>query len=270
MTTRQVEQLIDKAHQKGAEQITFTGGEPTIRKDIIHLVNYANKLGFKTIMFTTNARMLSYYDFAKKLVDSGANKFMISLHAHNKELYQKLSRVDGFTQAVQGIKNIVKLNQQICASFVVNRLNYKILPEYAEFLPTIGIRDLLQMTYVMPCGGNLRINKANIPRFSEAVPYIKKTIDIKDNIGIKDMIVMDVPLCFLVGYEKYINEFSIPHMEIYAANPEHSTEDYNLRRKINKSKPNKCKPCRYYEICEGAWPEYFEIYGDEEFKAIKE
>lgn len=270
MTTSQVKLIIKKATGKGAEQITFTGGEPTIRSDIFELVSYAKGLGFSTIMFTTNARMLSYKQFAAKLMDLGVNKYMISLHAHTKELYAKLTQVpDGFDQAVQGIRNVASQNQDICASFVVNRHNYRILPEYARFLPDIGITRLLQMTYVMPCGGDIRLNSRNIPCLTDASPFIKRTIDIRESLGIAEMIVMDVPFCFLHGYEKHINELNIPHMEIHAANPEHSTDDYNLRRKANKVKPKQCRTCRHDAVCEGVWPEYAEIYGFEELKPVR-
>ncbi|MFH1510423.1 MAG: radical SAM protein [Candidatus Woesearchaeota archaeon] len=268
MTTNQVKLIIKEAAGKGAEQLTFTGGEPTIRKDIFDLVSYAKSLGFKTIMFTTNARMLSYYPFAKKLTEVGVNKYMISLHAHTNELYAKLTQTGGFDQAVQGIRNIVSLQQKICASFVVNKHNYRILPEYARFLVTIGITSLLQMTYVMPCGGDLRLNSQNIPSLTDATPFIKRTIDLRESIGIAEMIVMDVPFCFLQGYEKHINELNIPHMEIHAANPEHSTDDYNLRRKTNKVKPRQCRTCRHDAVCEGVWPEYAEIYGFEELVPV--
>ena len=269
MTTEEVKRLVKDAHDKGAEQITFTGGEPTIRKDMAELVSYAKELGFKTIMFTTNGRMFSYIPYAEQMVRLGVNKFMVSLHAHNDELYTKLTRVKGgFQQVLDGIKNLQKLNQPICASFVVNAHNYAILEEYARFLASNGITELLQMTYVMPSGGDLELNRQNIPQFTKAVPYIKRVIDSSEETGLKDIIVMDVPICFMLGYERYINEFSIPDMEIHAPNPEHVCEDYNARRRTHKMKPEQCAGCRHDSICEGIWPEYFEIYGGREFKPI--
>ena len=93
MKTDKVKKLIRNAKKRGAKQVTFTGGEPTLRKDIFELVGYAEGIGFETIMFTTNGRIFAYMDFTKKLVDLGANKFMISLHAHTtKCLSYKSSR----------------------------------------------------------------------------------------------------------------------------------------------------------------------------------
>jgi len=269
MDTKQVKRLIKDSAEKGAEQLTFTGGEPTIRPDILELVKYAKSFRFKTIMFTTNGRMLAYHDFTQKIVDAGVNKFMVSLHAHNRELYAKITQSEeGFDQVVAGIKNIIKLKQDLCVSFVVSKHNYMILPEYVRFISNFGDIELMQMTYVMPCGGDKKLNMKNIPKLSDAAPYVKKVLDMKGH-SIKDFIVMDMPICFLQRYERYINEFNIPDMEVHAANPEHSSEDYNLRRRTKKVKPEQCKACKHYEVCEGVWPEYLDIYRADELKPIR-
>jgi MoaA/NifB/PqqE/SkfB family radical SAM enzyme len=270
MDTKQVKALIRDAHEKGAEQITFTGGEPTIREDMPQLVKYSKKLGFRTIMFTTNGRRFAYFKYAKSMVELGVNKFMVSLHAHNDELYTRLTNSPGgFQQVLDGIKNLQKLDQLICASFVVNKHNYGILPDYAQFLADNEITELLQLTYVMPAGGDRELNKKNIPRFTDAVPKMKQVIDSMQQTGIKDIIVMDVPICFMQGYEQYINEFSIPDMQIHAPNPEHQTEDYNERRKSHKMKPKQCLACKHDALCEGIWPEYHDLYGGDELIPVR-
>jgi radical SAM protein with 4Fe4S-binding SPASM domain len=270
MSTKEVKRLIKNAKNKDAKQITFTGGEPTLRKDIFELVKFAKSLEFETIMFTTNGRRFAYMDFTKKIVDAGGNKFMISLHAHNKKLNFYLTRVkESFDQTIQGIKNLKKLNQDMVASFVVMKPNYRILPEYAKFISNLGITKTLQLTFVMPFGEAGINHKEILPRYSKACEYVKKTIDIKDKLGIQDIIVMDVPACFLQGYESYINEFNIPNMEIIAPDPRHSSEDYNLKRRENKIKPNQCKKCKHYKICEGVWHEYIDLFGDKEFVPVR-
>jgi hypothetical protein len=91
----------------------------------------------------------------------------------------------------------------------------------------------------------------------------------KDSLQIKDFIVMDVPVCFMLGYEHYINEFNIPDMEVHAPNPEHSSHDYNKKRRFNKRKPPKCKACKDFDSCEGVWPEYLDIHGEVDIIPVK-
>ena len=269
MTTSEIKKLVKEAADRGAKQISLTGGEPTIRKDIFEVCKYANSFDFETIMFTTNGRMLSYIDFIKKLNNYGVNKFMISLPAHTDEMYKEITKTDGFQQVIDGIKNVVKLDLSLCVSFVVCNQNYYILPEFAKYLENLTDIELLQMTFVMPCGPDMSLNKKNIPKLSKAAENIKKVIDKNDFSKIRDIIVMDVPICFLIGYERYINEFNIPDMEVHAPNPEHSSDDYNKRRRTNKKKPEQCKKCKYDNICEGVWPQYLELHGNSEIKPVE-
>ncbi|MFQ6084530.1 MAG: methyltransferase domain-containing protein [Candidatus Aminicenantia bacterium] len=64
---KKIKKLIDEASELGATRLHTTGGEPIIRKDILEIVNYAKKLGFKKITLDTNGRMFSYKDFCEDL-----------------------------------------------------------------------------------------------------------------------------------------------------------------------------------------------------------
>ena len=102
------------------------------------------------------------------------------------QLNAYLTRVpESFEQTVKGIKNLYKLDQNLVASFVVMKPNYKILPEYAKFISKLGIKKTLQMTFVMPFGEAVVNQKEILPKYSKAAPYIKKVIDIKDKIESK-------------------------------------------------------------------------------------
>ena len=79
--TAQVKQDLELARKNGAEKIVFTGGEPTIRKDILNLVAYAKKIGFSDILIITNGRMCSYPEFMDKLVANGLTSLCFSLQA---------------------------------------------------------------------------------------------------------------------------------------------------------------------------------------------
>jgi len=266
--TAKVKDLIRQARENGSIEINFTGGEPTIRQDLLELVDYAREKGFKTIMITTNGRMLSYEDFAQELATRGVNKYMISLHAHDATLYRKLTGANGFDEVIDGIRTVRQLTDLVWLSFVVTKANYKILPEYVKFVSKLNIPNL-QMTYFISAGFKDDMVRRNLPRFKDAIPIIKKAIDLGYSLGLKHISVMDVPICQLQGYEKNINEFSISDLEIHAPDPMGSTKNYNASRKTNKVKFAQCNDCRHEHICEGVWPEYPKLYGDSEFIPVQ-
>jgi len=52
--TEEIIKEIVVARGKGFDKISFIGGEPTLRQDLLDLINYAKNLEFSQIMITTN------------------------------------------------------------------------------------------------------------------------------------------------------------------------------------------------------------------------
>ena len=65
-----------------AEDLVFTGGEVTIRRDLPELVAEARRLGFRRIQIQTNGRALAYGATLARLVAAGATEFSPALHGH--------------------------------------------------------------------------------------------------------------------------------------------------------------------------------------------
>src|SRR3954470_11507114 len=54
LSTDEIKSRIPYGEKTGYRQIGFSGGEPTIRPDMIDLVAYARSLGYELIAITTN------------------------------------------------------------------------------------------------------------------------------------------------------------------------------------------------------------------------
>jgi len=265
---KEVRQILEKM-RKNHDGVVFTGGEPTVRSELIGWVEFAKKLGYKFIQIQTNGRMLSYKNYCEALIKAGANEFSPALHGSNAKIHDSLTQVTGsFEQTTQGIKNLRELGQYILTNTVVTKINYKDLPNLAQLLVNLKV-DQFQFAFMhinqIIAHDNDLINEI-VPRYKEAVPYIKKGIDIGVKAGIKVM-VEAVPYCFMKGYEKYVSEQYIPFTSVIDDKIE--LADYGTYRKNKgKAKGPQCKECRYDKICEGPWREYPEIFDWDEFKPI--
>ena len=110
--TRTVKSELFNSRKNGFQRIVFTGGEPTIRPDIVELVSYAKSLGFEEIFIITNGRMLFYEELARRLAEAGLTHILFSLHGPNAAVHDCLTRSPGsFKQTVQGIKNMVNTHR---------------------------------------------------------------------------------------------------------------------------------------------------------------
>ena len=264
----EVRQILEKM-KRSHDGVVFTGGEPTVRPELIDWVKYAKQLGYKFIQIQSNGRMFSYKDYCRALIRAGANEFSPAIHGSTAKIHDALTRSPGsFEQTVKGIRNLRELDQYILTNTVITRMNYKDLPNLAKLLVDLKV-DQFQFAF-MHINQNIVHNKKLIdkivPRYKETVPYIKKGIDIGVKSGTKVM-VEAVPYCFMKGYEKYISEQYIPFTSIIDDKIELS--DYGAYRKTEgKAKGPQCKKCKHDRICEGPWREYPDIFGWSEFKPV--
>lgn len=265
-TTKEIKNIL-KQSRMTHEGVVFTGGEVTIREDIIELVKFARLLGYRLIQIQSNGRMFCYEKFCDKIIAAGANQFSPALHGHIPALHDFLTRSKGsFLQTLTGIKNLKKRKQDVIINCVVTKPNYRNLPDIARLLVQCRV-DQYQFAFVH-AGGRAGENFDSIvPRKSLAVPFIKKGLDIGIKAGVKVM-VEAVPFCLMQGYEDYIAEKYIPSTKIYDAGS--VVDDFALVRKSEgKSKGPLCRKCSHYNICEGPWKEYPQQFGWDEFVPLK-
>jgi len=263
-STKAIKMILrdSKAHY---EEVIFTGGEPTIRLDIIELVSYAKKLGYK-IQIQTNGRMFFYKNFCEEIISAGADTFAISIHGCNAKLHDYLTGIKGgFEQTTLGIKNLLSFGQTVLTNTVITETNYRFLPEISKFLINLGIT---QYQFAFPhISGRAFINKNRIiPRKNKIIPYLRKGI----KIGIENKRVVRVeaiPYCFLKGYEECVSDRDIPDTKVFDANLVNSLNSW--RKSEGKLKGPKCKECKYFQCCEGPWREYPELFGWKEFIPVR-
>lgn len=106
-TTSEWKKILNEIHKEGCMYLTFTGGEPLIRKDFLSLYSYAKKKGFIITIFT-NGQL-----FTKQILDyltkSPPYSIEISLNGITKKTYESITQVrDSFEKVMVNIKKIKK------------------------------------------------------------------------------------------------------------------------------------------------------------------
>lgn len=265
-STEEIKRILSDCRCEDIEGVVFTGGEPTIRKDLIDLVRYASSLKFKTIQIQTNGRMFSYMDYCRRIVDAGANEFSPAVHGPTAEIHDALTSAEGsFKETTEGIRNLKKLGQYVLTNTVVTSRNYKHLPEIAALLTGLGV-DQYQFAFVHIVGSAALHADWIVPRKKEAAFYIKKGLEVGIKKGVRVM-TEAMPYCFMRGYEAYVAESQIPDTKVYDFDL--IVEDYGKSRaNEGKRKHDRCRVCKHDRACEGPWKEYVELYGWSEFAPV--
>ncbi len=265
-TTAEIKQDILRAKQIGAEILGFTGGEPTIRKDIFELVEFASKQGFRTVRIQTNGRMFANKAFTKRIIEAGANYFKFTINAHKAKIHDFLTQVPGsFNQTITGLKNVKSFNRTVEVNILINKQNYRFLPQMIKFFIDLGIS---QFTLIFPSYiGNALVYKDDVVvRLSEAVPYVKEAIDIIEDYGLDKVVTVSIPPCFMKGYERYATTELNP-LRTKVAGPGFET-NLDDKAKEEKVRAPQCEKCKYSKLCAGIRYDYADLFGFEEVKPI--
>ena len=273
LTTCEIIEKLDEVVDSNS-MVAFSGGEPTLRADLIYLVRYASNKG-ATILLTTNATKLSNFNLALELVDAGVNIFSITLRGHNAKFHDYLTQTKGsFDRTFAAFKNLSCLRDDygyhfdIQLKILVTKPIVRHMPQIIELIsrefPKPYIIEITGIAIVSNAKRN--INEIAI-KLTDAAPYVRKTIDVGKQYD-QTMRVMDIPPCILgdPNYFEYYRPWDNPH---HYDTVDEQYASVNLECKEPELvKGNLCRDCIMYNKCTGVTQSYAEIFGFDELKPI--
>jgi cyclic pyranopterin phosphate synthase len=122
MTTGELVRLLDRCHALGFDKFRFTGGEPTLRSDLVDLVAHAASLpGRPFTAITTNGILLP--KLAGPLREAGLRRVNVSLDTLDPERFRRMARRGNLEKVLDGLRAAdaagleVKLNAVVVRNF---------------------------------------------------------------------------------------------------------------------------------------------------------
>lgn len=267
-TTGQVIKDLIKGRQEGYERMEFTGGEPTVRKDIIVLIQKAKELGYTKIGISTNGILLSDKKFCDRLVKAGLTTITLSLHAHNKTLHEVISRTPGaFDKTVGGIKNVVTYKDLLVSvDTVIFRPNYKYIFQIGKFIHSLGV-SCWDITDLLPEGRAKKNYEAlcvKRAKLSDVLHTLKPLLNDFQSIVffafspcvIPSDILYDKRVALITAQQKLDVEKPLRYNQKKSLmNP--IDDDPN---NIHQRKIKICQNCIFSKQCAGIWTEYLKLH----------
>lgn len=268
-TTEEVKEILTTSHEE-YNDVVLTGGEVTIRPDILEIIRHAASLNY-IINIQSNARMFSYLKFCREVQDAAAGAriaFTLALLSSEEEIHNALTSSKSYKQVVSGISNLIEMGMEVNTNTVVTKINYRTLPATARLLIAMGINSY-QFAFVHVCGNAEKNIDIILPRKSDAAPFIREGLQVGIDNNTRG-VVEAFPYCFLRGgYEAYVTEKFTPD-KVKLVDKPMVIDDFTTRRiTIEKSKGPNCGRCLYYRFCEGPWIQYPAFYGWDEFIPIE-
>jgi radical SAM protein with 4Fe4S-binding SPASM domain len=156
LTTEEALRGIDILANAGVLILAFSGGEPTMRPDILKLIQRSSDRGMFTAV-ATNAIAFASRRKVKEFKAAGLKFAQISLDGLNPETHDKFRGVPGaFEKTVQGIKNCVAEDLFVEIATTATRFNYEEIPAMIEFAEKLGVNWFMLYNFV-PTGRGVDI-----------------------------------------------------------------------------------------------------------------
>ena len=139
MTTEQWKRVIDRCWELGIPHLTFTGGEATLRPDLVELLQYAEDVGLITGL-QTNGRMLRDREYLDTLLLAGLDHIQITLESHIPQIHDSMVGVEGaWQETVEGIKTVVDADVYMMTNTTMTTENVDGIKETIAFAASLGV-----------------------------------------------------------------------------------------------------------------------------------
>ncbi|KAL4955994.1 hypothetical protein BDW69DRAFT_102005 [Aspergillus filifer] len=178
LTSPEIVYLSSVFVSQGVTKIRLTGGEPTVRKDIVPLMQSIGELrrdGLKELCLTTNG--ISLHRKLEPMVEAGLTGVNLSLDTLDPFQFQIMTRRKGFEAVMKSIERILELNKmgagiKLKINCVVMRgLNEREIIPFVE----MGRDSPIEVRFIeyMPFDGNKWSQGKMVP-YQEMLALIRK------------------------------------------------------------------------------------------------
>ena len=191
----EVVKSLECGRQKKVSVVVFSGGEPTLCKDLIRFINLANQLGYAQIEIQTNGHRLARKEYLRSLIDAGLTSALVSLHAPSAVTHNRLTRMNcSFERAIQGLMNLSDSIIDFTINFVVCRDNGPLAVKMVEFVAEKFQRAALRFSFLIVEGGAFDYLRNDLPTLPEFVNWIGPALALADELSVVTE-VENIPPC---------------------------------------------------------------------------
>ena len=148
LSTDDWKKILDNCRDACIPQVTFTGGEPTMREDLFELISYAR--WFISRLNTNGIRLTP--DYCKKLREAELDSVQITFYSEDPEIHNRLVGAARYEETLAGIKNALAQGLSVSINTPLCTLN-------RDYVKTLELLHGLGVIYVT-CSGLITTGSA--------------------------------------------------------------------------------------------------------------
>jgi len=180
LKTADWKKIIAKIWDSGVPQIVFTGGEPTLRDDLVELIE--NSREFVTGLVTNGRKLKS---LAASLNKAELDYVQVSLESHLPGVHDKMVGVPGaWQETVDGIEAALKNNLSVITNTTLTQDNLTLFPDLVKYGATLGLKMMACNTLICSGRGTCSKRDSGIS-LEELKSILSKAVAAARGVGIK-------------------------------------------------------------------------------------
>ncbi|MFO0631662.1 MAG: radical SAM protein [Nannocystaceae bacterium] len=254
----EIEAKIRRAAALGHRMVVLSGGEPTIRPELVRWARLVASLGLE-LGLVTNGLVLSYPEVLARLLDARLRYVYMSLHAGVADVHDRIVRAESFAIACTALDRLQGRGLALTVNCVVTRQNLahlRSLVDRAQAWPDAVIK----FSATEPKGGALRSLPQVVPRIADAAAAVLDALEHAGRVlGPGRARHGGFPSCLLPGHEHALDDLRSHDYWTMVEVGEPDLVPVDARNMVHPS-PH-CDDCRLRGGCPGLFREYHARHG---------
>lgn len=179
LTTDEWKKIIDNCKEAGIPMLTFTGGEPLTRPDIVELIEHAR---WFVTRLNTNGYLLSY-ELACRFYKASLDGVQITLYSHDAKIHDELVGKEGaWEKTVNGIKNALAANLSVSVNTPLVERN-KDYGNTLRFIHDLGVY-CVGCSGLIPTGGAIdQISSGKVLSSNELTEILREAVTLCNELN---------------------------------------------------------------------------------------
>ena len=180
LTTAQWKEALERLRHANIPQVTFTGGEPTLRADLVELVGAAQ---WFVTRLNTNGRLLTP-ELCRRLYEASLDSVQVTLYSADAAVHNTLVGAPGFDDTVQGIRNAVAAGLMTSVNTPLCSLNR----DYAatlRFVHELGVRYVTCSGLIPSGGAETEASQATRLTPEELTDVLRQAVETAEELGME-------------------------------------------------------------------------------------
>ncbi len=259
LSTGAVVSQLRRGRAAGFDAVQLTGGEPTIRPDLLGLVRTAASLGYRSIKVQSNGLVLGTGENAARLIDAGVTCVHISIHTHQLEAYEAMVQRSGTHALMQrALEVLAQADVELGADVILEADTLARLPAAIDWLAGRGVRaaDLWFVSLTDRNAGRPQ----SMPPMSAALPFIGRARARADAHGMR-LRSLHIPPCLLGDHADLAFNPALDRVRVVSPDAAFDLADSAITPRLHVPA---CAGCEHRAVCGGLRPDYLAHYGDVE------